>query len=145
MTRQAVFSSNVAARWDRAGIALTTACAIHCMLLPLAAGVLPFLGLWHFADERVEWLFVAATTLIGVVGHTRAFIRHHRHAGPGLLFAAGLGLVIVTRLRGGESLLGPVALVAGGSFTAGAHWLNLRLCRCCAACAEQLETAGPTS
>jgi hypothetical protein len=130
-------SSDVAARWDRAGIVVSAACAVHCALLPLVAGVLPFLGLSHFTDERVEWLFIAGTALIGVVGHTRAFFRHHQHAGPGLLFAAGLCLVVVTRLGGGEGLLEPVALAAGGSFTAAAHWLNLRLCRCCTACAGE--------
>jgi hypothetical protein len=136
---QTLQSSDAAARWDRAGIVVSAACAVHCTLLPLVAGVLPFLGLRHFADERVEWLFIAGTGLIGVVGHTRAFVLHHQHAGPGLLFAAGLGLVIVTRLFGGESTLEPIALVAGGSFTAAAHWLNLRLCRCCTVCAGDNE------
>jgi hypothetical protein len=138
-------SSQATARWDRAGMVVSTSCAVHCTLLPLVAGVLPFMGLQHFADERIEWLFIAGTALIGVVGHARAFTRHHGHTGPGLLFAAGLGLVIVTRLRESESLLEPIAFVVGGSFTAAAHWLNLRLCRCCAACAEeeQLRTSVP--
>jgi hypothetical protein len=28
----------------------------------------------------------------------------------------------------------PVALGGGGAFAAGAHWMNLRLCRCCHEC-----------
>jgi hypothetical protein len=115
---------------------VSAACAVHCTLLPFIAGLLPFLGLHHFADERFEWSMVGITALFGVVGHTRAYLRHHRHAGPGLLFVAGLSLVAVTRLRGAEDVLEPIALGAGGLFAAAAHWMNLRLCRGCDGCIE---------
>jgi hypothetical protein len=67
---------------------------------------------------------VGISVLLGVVGHTRAFLRDHRHAGPGLLFVAGLSLVVVIRLRGAEDVLEPIALGVGGLFAAAAHWLN---------------------
>jgi hypothetical protein len=121
-------------RWDRAGVAVSAACAVHCTLLPLAAGLLPILGLQHFADERIELALIAITTLIGVLGHTRAYRLHHRHVGPGLLFVAGLSMIVVTRLSHIETLIEPVALGCGGAFAAAAHWMNLRLCRCCNSC-----------
>jgi hypothetical protein len=105
-------------------------------LLPVVAGLVPFLGLHHFSDER-QWLTVATTALIGLIGHMRAYVRHHRHVGPGLLFVAGLGTIVVTRLSGTESVIEPVALGLGGLFAAGAHWMNLRLCRCCDTCVNQ--------
>lgn len=123
-----------ASGWDRAGIAISAACAVHCTLLPVIAGVLSFLGLHHFTNERVEWLIILATASIGVVGHTRAYLRHHQHAGPGLLFVIGLSVVVITRLSGTEGVIEPVALGLGGTFAATAHWMNLRLCRCCDAC-----------
>jgi hypothetical protein len=118
-------------RWDRAGIAISTACAVHCAALPLVAGVLPVIGLHHFTDEWVEWLLIAITATIGVVGHVSAFVRHHRHVGPSLAFAASLGLIIGTRLTLGDTLLEPAALAIGGLTAAGAHWANIHLCRCC--------------
>jgi hypothetical protein len=45
------------------------------------------------------------------------------------MFVAGLGVIIVTRAIGGDSVLEPVALSLGGLFAASAHWINLRLCR----------------
>jgi hypothetical protein len=123
-------------RWDRAGVAVSTACAVHCTLLPLAAGLLPILGLQHFADERIELALIAMTTLIGVVGHTRAYRLHHRHAGPGLLFVAGLTMIVVTRLSHIQTVIEPVALGCGGAFAVVAHWMNLRLCRCCHECSH---------
>jgi hypothetical protein len=121
-------------RWDRAGVVVSTACAVHCTLLPLVAGLLPVLGLQHFADERIELALVAITALVGVVGHARAYRLHHRHAGPGILFVAGLLMIVVTRLSQTETVVEPIALGCGGAFAAAAHWMNLRLCRCCDDC-----------
>lgn len=123
-------------RLDRAGVVLSAACAVHCVLLPFVAGLLPFLGLQHLVDERVEWLLVSLTALIGVAGHTAAYVRHHRHVGPGLLFVAGLGLVLVIRLSHIETFVEPAALGVGGVFLAAAHWMNLRLCRGCKSCVD---------
>ena len=136
-----------AGRWDRAGIIVSAACAVHCTLLPLVAGLLPILGLQHFADERFEWLIVAVTALIGVIGHARAYVRHHQHVGPALLFLVGLGTIVIARLSRSETALEPLALGIGGLFAAAAHWFNLRLCRCCARCVDDshLPLAGPGS
>jgi hypothetical protein len=127
-------------RWDRAGVVVSTACAVHCTLLPLVAGLLPVLGLQRFADERIELALVAITALIGAVGHARAYRLRHRHVGPGLLFVAGLSMIVVTRLSRTETIVEPVALVCGAAFAAAAHWMNLRLCRCCDDCGS---TQGP--
>ena len=123
-----------AGRWDRAGVIVSAACAVHCTVLPFVAGLLPILGLRHFADERLEWLIVGITAAIGVAGHTRAYVSHHRHNGPGLLFLVGLGMVVITRLSRTEGPLEPIALGLGGLLAAAAHWANLRLCRCCGEC-----------
>jgi len=134
-----------AGRWDRTGVIASAACAVHCTLLPFVAGILPILGLHHFTDERVEWLIVGITALIGVVGHTQAYVRHHRHAGPGLLFVVGLGIVVVTRVSRTESLFEPIALGLGALLAATAHWANLRLCRCCDECAASDQRPATSS
>jgi len=118
-------------RWDRAGIAISTACAVHCAALPLVAGLLPVIGLHHFTDEWVEWLLISMTATVGVVGHVSAFVRHHRHAGPGIAFAASLAVIVGARLTLGDTLVEPAALAIGGLTAAGAHWANIHLCRCC--------------
>jgi hypothetical protein len=132
-----------AGRWDRAGVIVSAACAVHCTVLPFVAGLLPVLGLHHFADERLEWSIVAITAAIGVVGHTRAYVRHHGHAGPGLLFLVGIGTVVVIRLSRTEGVLEPIALGFGGLLAAAAHWANLRLCRCCGECATSASDGDP--
>ena len=131
-----VASRPAIARWDRAGIVVSTACAVHCVALPVLAGLLPFLGLRHFVDERLEWTFVATTAVIGVVSHSRAYWRHHRHLAPGVLFAAGILLIVGARLLHLEGLADPAAATVGGAFAITAHALNLRWCRCCQSCAD---------
>ena len=128
-----------ASRWDRAGMAVSTACAIHCAVLPFVSALLPIVGLRHFADERIEWLVVAATAGIGVVGHWSAYVRHHQHAGPALLFVLGLATIIGARVMVGDTFIEPAALAIGGSMAAAAHWANIRLCRRCCSPASESE------
>ena len=93
--------------------------------------MLPAIGLHHFTDERVEWLLIGITATIGVVGHVSAYVRHHRHVGPIIAFAASLGLIVGTRVTFGDTLIEPAALAIGGLTAAGAHWAPIHLCRCC--------------
>jgi hypothetical protein len=71
-TRMIGFAAPVASKWDRAGILVSGACAIHCAVLPLLAGLLPVVGLPHFTDERTEWWVVALTAAVRVIGHASA-------------------------------------------------------------------------
>jgi len=117
--------------WDRAGILVSGACAIHCAALPFVAGLLPVIGLRHFTDERAEWWLVALTAAIGAIGHASAYRRHHRHAGPAVLFVVAVALIVGARLTLGDTLMEPAALALGGLMAAAAHWANIVLCRRC--------------
>jgi hypothetical protein len=118
-------------RWDRAGMLVSGACAIHCTVLPLLIAAVPILGLGRLLDERVEWFFITSTGVVGITAHLRAYYRDHRHVAPGLIFAAGFSFVIGARLFLEDSGLGPYAVGLGGVLAAASHWANLRLCRCC--------------
>jgi hypothetical protein len=118
-------------RWDRAGILVSGACAVHCAVLPLLIAATPVLGLARLLDERVEWAFVIATALVGVTAHLRAYWRDHRHVAPGVIFAAGFSVVQYARFFLESHPLGPFAVGFGGLLGAASHWANLHLCRCC--------------
>ena len=122
-------------RWDRAGILVSVACAVHCAILPLLLAAMPIVGLSRLLDDRVEWAFVISTAVIGGAAHVRAYRRDHRHAAPGVIFVAGFSLVLGARLiLLEEDWLGPAAVALGGLLAAASHYANLRLCRCCKAC-----------
>jgi hypothetical protein len=121
-------------RWDRAGVLVSGACAVHCALLPLVVAAVPVLGLGRMLDERVEWAFIAATALVGATAHLRAYWCDHRHVAPTLIFASGFSLVLCARLVLEGHHLEPYAVGIGGVLTAASHWANRRLCRCCTQC-----------
>jgi hypothetical protein len=113
---------------------VSSACAIHCALLPLLIATVPILGLGHLLDERVEWALIAATAFVGATAHLRAYWRNHRHVAPGLIFATGFSFVLGARLFLESHQLSPYVVVLGGALATTSHWTNLRMCRCCAEC-----------
>jgi hypothetical protein len=132
-------------RWDRAGMLVSGACAVHCVLLPFLVAVLPVLGFERIMDGRVEWTLVGITATLGAAAHVRAFGRNHRHLAPGLIFACGLSLLLLGRAAVEPRWLEPFGLGLGGVLAAASHYANLRLCRCCRVCvAPAPEPGGAT-
>jgi len=66
--------------WDRAGILVSGACAVHCAVLPLLLAAKPIIGFGRLLDERIAWIFLVGTDVIGGVAHVRAYARDHRHS-----------------------------------------------------------------
>lgn len=124
--------TGLAARLDQAGIAASMLCALHCLSMPLLAGLLPLWGMSRLADESVEWLLVSAALLIGLYSLLTGFLRHHRRWRSLLVFAAGAGMLLLARLGlEEESPLELFGVVTGGVLLATAHALNWHYCRQC--------------
>ena len=70
-------SPTVARRLDSLAVALSGACLVHCLLLPIAAAFLPLLS--HAADaEWVHWVFVALavpTSFLALAPHSNKSLR----------------------------------------------------------------------
>lgn len=80
-------------RWDRAGMLVSGARAVHCVLMPLLIAVLPALGVANLIDDRVEWLLIGTAAVLGMVGHLRGYRRNRRHVAPGLIFVGGFAII----------------------------------------------------
>lgn len=113
---------------DRAGVVMSSACAIHCALMPLAAGVLPLVGLGVLADPRTETLLVASAAVIALVSLAGG-CRHHGRLGPLALVAIGFSLILSGRLWAVDAeWLESALVVAGALAVATAHLVNWRMC-----------------
>lgn len=122
---------------DRVGLIASSACAVHCMLMPFVVGLLPLLGLGALANERTEWLLVIAALCVGLVSLLPSYFRQHRRVRALALFASGLGLIFTARLLAEEKAHIEVpVVVAGACLIAAAHFVNLKLCRSCRSCVE---------
>jgi len=119
---------------DRLGVVASAACAVHCVLAPLAIGsllALPVNWLW---DETTETVLLAMSALIGFSSLTWAYFAKHRHRRCLVTFSIGLSLLLVARLVFHGDGFGVAAAAVGAILVAVAHTLNLKLCRSCPSC-----------
>ncbi len=122
---------------DAMAIALSAACLIHCLVLPLTLTLLPALAVGFLADEQFHrWLLVIIipTSVLAIgMGCWK-----HRSAAVALTSLSGLAILLVGGLGGheqfgetGEKLL----TTSGALIVAASHVMNQRLCRRAQSCA----------
>jgi len=131
----------IGATIDRAGVALSLSCGLHCIFTPLLIGVAASLPISWLLDESTEVLLLAAAVLTGALSLGPSYWRRHRRKGCLAMFAVGVGLLALAKL-------GPVVerweswtVASGAAFLATAHLVNLRLCRQCARCEAEKPLA----
>lgn len=113
---------------DRAGALLSAGCALHCALMPFAAGVLTTFGAGVVASETTEQLLLLCAAVIGATSLIGG-CRHHRQARPLLMMVGGFAIVLVARFGFEEGTALEVAItVVGAMLVASAHLANARLC-----------------
>mgnify|MGYP002716765925 CR=1 FL=1 len=105
---------------DAFAIGLSGLCLIHCLALPIAAGLLPLAGAWA-AAHWVHWAFALTAMPISLWALTR-----RRAVTPLLLGLAGLGLLFAGAAEFPSPLSETVSTVAGGLILSLAHVLNWR-------------------
>jgi len=117
---------------DKVGIAITSLCAIHCIMLPVLLPVIPLLGVTFLADEAFEKSVLLLTMVLGFIALFSGFHRYHRKLYP--FYSLFLGGLIYWH----KDILGhhwePVVLTMGAAFVVLAHILNMRLCNQCSSC-----------
>lgn len=125
---------SILATADRAGLAASFLCAVHCAVLPLVLALLPAFGLKLGGWIDIDQAFVVFATLLGATTLTLGY-RRHRVFRAWLWLVPGLGLVWLgafTRLHD-HTLSHAVVMTIGGLLLAAAHFINLRLTHTAAA------------
>lgn len=115
---------------DRAAMAGSAACMVHCLALPIFLAAVPAVSAFIVIPESFHrWvlLFAAPIAAIALVGG------HARHAAswPLCLGAAGLGLMTIGAFALPEGGAEIAVTVTGGILVAIAHIGNLRLRHSC--------------
>lgn len=135
------------ARFDLLGSVLSTLCAIHCLAMPLLAGMLPVLGLGFMGGRGFERGACVAMMSLAALCLLQGCRQHGRWWLLGLL-GMGAALTLGTqflfaptscaktccteRVNWSEALV----MFTGGGLIAASHLLNLRFRRACGCCAE---------
>jgi hypothetical protein len=116
---------------DGTGIAVSVACAVHCVASTAFLAALAALGLSDTMPDWIEWAFLAASLLIGTAA-LRGGHKAHGHALPLRLFALGIAIILLARVTGlSSSPAEPIVVVAGALSIVVAHALNWRHGRSC--------------
>jgi hypothetical protein len=127
-----VVGSTPVGRWDRWGITASTLCALHCLLMPVAALAMPAIA----AHEGATHVGLAVAVVLFALLAFVPGMRMHGKLRVVLLGLAGLALIWTTLLM--ENALGELLrdglTLAGGLMMVAAHGLNVVLCRRCAIC-----------
>lgn len=120
---------------DKIGIAATSLCALHCILLPILLPALPLLGLTFFADHTWENVFLVLTAILGSIALFSGFKRYHRKMYPFYLLFIGVG--IYSQKHSFTPELEPFLIIGGATLIVIAHIVNLRLCESCKQCTAE--------
>jgi hypothetical protein len=122
---------------DRLGIAASCACAIHCALTPLFVGFLSAVGTAFFVDERLEWVLIGFSVVVGILSLLPSYIRQHRQMQALVLFISGMLIVLAAQLSlDGYPKVDLIAVLLGASLIVSAHLVNRKLCRGCQSCPD---------
>ncbi|ALM92720.1 MULTISPECIES: MerC domain-containing protein [Alteromonas] len=115
---------------DKAAIALSMLCVVHCLLLPVLLILLPPLaGALAFDDELFHKTLLFFVVPISVIALMMGYFYHRNHT---MLLIGGMGLsLLILAVVLGHDVLGEygevVLTVIGSSFIAFSHIRNLRL------------------
>ncbi len=130
-------SSGRPAVLDQVAVALSGLCLLHCLLLPFAVAILPFLS--QFSEDHLHAEMLVVVIPVSIIALALGF-RRHRHRG--VVVSGVIGLVILT--IGGTiahtayGLLADRILTVIGSITlALTHYQNFRLSRATARSASE--------
>ena len=126
---------------DRAGVALSVCCGLHCIVTPLLIGAAVGLPFGWLLEESTEALLLTAAIGTAALSLGPSYWRRHRRKRCLGLFATGAILLALAKLGPVGEALEPLTVASGAALIATAHLVNLRLCRQCGLCeAEEPST-----
>ena len=123
-------TSDSASLLDRAAIALSGLCVLHCLAMPFVLLALPFLGQLTEGHFHLQMLVVVVPVSSIALG--LGFRRHRRLS---VMVAGGIGLLLLfvggTWMHNEVGILADRATtIAGSLLLASAHFYNSRFSRC---------------
>lgn len=81
--------------WDGLGIVTSIACAIHCVVLPVAFTSVPFFGVNIVHNNLFEWGMIAIAFFVGIYALMHGYKTHHKNKLPLVLFSIGFLFLVV--------------------------------------------------
>lgn len=110
---------------DLLGVILSSACLIHCTILPAFLAVLPFLGGRFQLDERWHFYMTALIVPVAMIALITGWMRHHKNL---VMILGAVSLVMILGAHPMHELIGhlgsEVVGTLGGCILITAHLFN---------------------
>lgn len=131
----------IGAAMDRAGMALSMCCGLHCIATSLLLGATAGLPLAWLLNESTEAVLLSFAVGTAALSLGPSYWLRHRCKRCLVLFATGVILLATAKLGPVSETLEPLTIASGAALIATAHLINLRLCRECAPCKAEEPVA----
>lgn len=123
-------TSDSASLLDRAAIALSGLCVLHCLAMPFVLLALPFLGQLTEGHFHLQMLIVVVPVSSVALG-----LGYRRHRRLSVMVAGGIALLLLfiggTWMHNEFGIIADrAATIAGSLLLASAHFYNSRFSRC---------------
>ena len=112
---------------DKVGIAVTSLCAIHCLLLPVILPMLPLVGAEFIGSHIFEDSILILTMILNFIALYSGYKRYHQQLYPFVVLFAG-GFIYWQKHYFGMDYE-PYIVTVGATLVVAAHVVNMRLCR----------------
>ena len=120
--------------FDRAGVWISSLCALHCLLLPILIPLIPLVASSFVAEVWFERTILSISILIGFWALFIGFYKYHRQIYPVYSLVLG-GLIYWHKDIFGHEYE-PFTIAVGAFLIIGAHLLNMKLCKACDDCVD---------
>lgn len=110
---------------DRVGMIVSTACAVHCALLPV---IITIAGFGWLGDERFEWAIIATSFAIASLRLFHCYLREHGRTEALMIFGVGAASILLAKSEFlAWNLAEPFFMTIGGLTIAYSHWRNHKI------------------
>lgn len=122
-------------RLDQIGTIISSACAVHCLAMPLVLTMLPFLGLGFLAHGAFDVVMITVAMSLALMSLCWGYRIHKSLKTFLFLIAAATFFFVGHEFEGNH--LHWLLMTLGGLSLAGGHLLNRKLCKSCQDCCSQ--------
>ena len=120
--------------WDRWGIAISSACAVHCLLTPFLLIFYPAASIFFVESEAFVHIFLGLFIIPSAIFVIYTTLKIHKQKKPLIYLAIGLLLIVLTPLLV-HDLMGhhaePYFSILGSLFLIKGHFSNHNHCKSC--------------
>jgi len=122
---------------DKAGVFLSTACLIHCLMLPVILTTFPFLAFLSFMQAPwAEALMIVFAIVNSIAAVTLNFKKHRKMIVPAM-FASGSLLLLLHFIAHSFVHSNPYVIAIGAGLIGLGHIINHMFCATCPKCKEE--------